>query len=177
MNLPGKLILGFLQEDNPLKGRRAYDELESINIVLLEIKSEIKNHHLPMISEAYKDYIADSYEKARDIEAISATRPINLKELTSKVDGARDVISKLYDNVHHLVVTAEMVEEAIVFGNRYRSSFLEVNTELTKTEVLFRNGEYTKALATAIDIIERIKPGSYEELISRQENRIKPESA
>ena len=58
-----------------------------------------------------------------------------------------------------------MVEEAIVYGNRYRSSFLEVNTELTKTEVLFRNGEYTKALTTAVDIIEKLNPGSYEELI------------
>jgi len=60
-----------------------------------------------------------------------------------------------------------MVEEAIVFGNRYRSSFLEVNTELTKAEVLFRNGEYTKALTIAVDIIEKIKPGSYEKLIKK----------
>ena len=62
-----------------------------------------------------------------------------------------------------------MVEEAIVYGNRYRSTYLEVNTELTKAEVLFRNGEYTKALQTAVDIIEKIQPGSYEHLIKRQE--------
>ena len=62
---------------------------------------------------------------------------------------------KLYDNVHNLIVTAEMVEGCNVFGNRYRSSFLEVNTELTKAELLYRNGEYTKALSTAVDIIEK----------------------
>jgi len=39
------------------------------------------------------------------------------------VDIARDIIYKLYDNIHNLIVTADMVEEAIVFGNRYRSSF------------------------------------------------------
>ena len=74
---------------------------------------------------------------------------------------------KLYENIHNLIVTADMVEEAIVFGNRFRSSFLEVNTELTKAEVLFRNGEYTKALTIAVDIIEKIKPGSYEKLIKK----------
>jgi septation ring formation regulator EzrA len=35
--------------------------------------------------------------------------------------------------------------------------------------VLFRNGEYTKALATAVDIIEKIEPGSYEKMIKKQE--------
>ena len=94
-------------------------------------------------------------------------RPVELSELSKRVDSARDIIYKLYDNVHNLIVTAEMVEEAIVFGNRYRSTFLEVNTELTKAEVLFRNGEYTKALSTAVDIIEKIQPGSYENLIQK----------
>ena len=150
-----------------LQEQRAIDELENINIVLLEIKSEIKNKHLPMINESYKDYIQDSYDKAAQIQAYRQNRPVELSELSKKVDSARDVIYKLYDNVHNLIVTAEMVEEAIVFGNRYRSTFLEVNTELTKAEVLFRNGEYTKALSTAVDIIEKIQPGSYEALIKK----------
>lgn len=154
-----------------LQEQRAIDELENINIVLLEIKSEIKNKHLPMINESYKDYIQDSYDKAAQIQAYRQSRPVELDELSKRVDGARDVIYKLYDNVHNLIVTAEMVEEAIVFGNRYRSTFLEVNTELTKAEVLFRNGEYTKALMTAVDIIEKIQPGSYEELIAKNNKK------
>lgn len=154
-----------------LQEQRAIDELENINIVLLEIKSEIKNKHLPMINESYKDYIQDSYDKAAQIQAYRMNRPVELTELSKRVDSARDIIYKLYDNVHNLIVTAEMVEEAIVFGNRYRSSFLEVNTELTKAEVLFRNGEYTKALSTAVDIIEKIQPGSYENLIQKSSEK------
>lgn len=149
--------------------KRALDELENINIVLLEIKSQIKNKQLPVINESYKDYIADSYRKANEIQFLCKSRPIILETLTHQVDVARDIIYKLYDNIHNLIVTADMVEEAIVFGNRYRSSFLEVNTELTKAEVLYRNGEYTKALSTAVDIIEKIKPGSYERLINKSQ--------
>lgn len=149
--------------------QRAVDELENIDIVLLEIKSQIKNAHIPTINESYKDFIKDAYAKAHEIAELRQERPIDLAELSSKTDDARDIIYQLYENVHNLVVTAEMVEEAIVFGNRYRSTYLEVNTELTKAEVLFRNGEYTEALRRAIDIIERIKPGSYESLLKRQE--------
>ena len=156
-----------LESSLRLEEKRALDELDNINIVLLEIKSEIKNKHLPMISESYKDYIDDSYQKADEIMKFIRHRPIDLKRLSEQVDVARDVIYKLYDNVHNLIVTAEMVEEAIIYGNRYRSSFLEVNTELTKAELLFRNGEYTKALSTAVDIIEKIDPGSYEMLINK----------
>lgn len=149
--------------------QKAIEELENINIVLLETKSEIKNRHLPMINDSYKDYIQESYAKASGIQSFRNRRPISVEELSEKVKEAKDIIYKLYDNVHNLVVTAEMVEEAIVYGNRYRSTYLEVNTELTKAEVLFRNGEYTKALQTAVDIIEKIQPGSYEHLIKRQE--------
>lgn len=156
-----------LENSLRLEEKRALDELDNINIVLLEIKSEIKNKHLPMISESYKDYIDDSYKKADEIMKFIRHRPIDLKRLSQQVDAARDVIYKLYDNVHNLIVTAEMVEEAIIYGNRYRSTFLEVNTELTKAELLFRNGEYTKALSTTVDIIEKIKPGSYEMLINK----------
>lgn len=155
-----------LKESLRLQEKRALDELDNINIVLLEIKSEIKNKHLPMINESYKDYINDSYQKADEILNFTRKRPIDLESLSRQVDAARDVIYKLYDNVHNLIVTAEMVEDAILYGNRYRSSFLEVNTELTKAELLFRNGEYTKALTTAVDIIEKIRPGSYEMLVN-----------
>lgn len=156
-----------LAENLKIQEKRALDELDNINIVLLEIKSEIRNKHLPMISESYQDYIQDSYQKADAILNFIRRRPIDLTSLSHQVDAARDVIYKLYDNIHNLIVTAEMVEDAIVYGNRYRSSFLEVNTELTKAELLYRNGEYTKALATAVEIIEKIKPDSYEMLIKK----------
>lgn len=161
-----------LENSLRLQEKRALDELDNINIVLLEIKSEIKNKHLPMINESYKDYIQDSYQKADEILNFTRQRPIDLERLSSQVDAARDVIYKLYDNVHNLIVTAEMVEDAIIFGNRYRSSFLEVNTELTKAELLFRNGEYTKALSTAVDIIEKIRPGSYEMLVNNNKEKV-----
>lgn len=157
------------KEDIETKNQKTEELLENINIVLLEIKSEIKNEHLPLVNDSYRDYIADSYNKVEEIKRFKAHKPVVLNELCAKVEGARDVIYKLYDNVHNMIVTAGMVEDAIVYANRYRSMFLEVNTELTKAEVLFRNGEYRNALQVAVDIIERLEPGKYEELIKRKE--------
>ena len=157
------------KEDIETKNQKTEELLENINIVLLEIKSEIKNEHLPLVNDSYRDYIADSNNKVEEIKRFKAHKPVVLNELCAKVEGARDVIYKLYDNVHNMIVTAGMVEDAIVYANRYRSMFLEVNTELTKAEVLFRNGEYRNALQVAVDILERLEPGNYEELIKRKE--------
>lgn len=157
------------KEDIETKNQKTEELLENINIVLLEIKSEIKNEHLPLVNDSYRDYIADSYNKVEEIKRFKAHKPVVLNELCAKVEGARDVIYKLYDNVHNMIVTAGMVEDAIVYANRYRSMFLEVNTELTKAEVLFRNGEYRNALQVAVDILERLEPGKYEELIKSKE--------
>lgn len=157
------------KEDIDTKNQKTEELLENINIVLLEIKSEIKNEHLPLVNDSYRDYIADSYNKVEKIKRFKTHKPVVLNELCAKVEGARDVIYKLYDNVHNMIVTAGMVEDAIVYANRYRSMFLEVNTELTKAEVLFRNGEYRNALQVAVDILERLEPGKYEELIKRKE--------
>ncbi len=67
--------------------------------------------------------------------------------------------------MNNVVGTVVMVENTIVFGNRYRSTYADIDTELTRSELSFRNGEYTQALTTAIATIEKIHPGNYESMI------------
>ena len=67
-----------------LQEQRAIDELENINIVLLEIKSEIKNKHLPMINESYKDYIQDSYDKQHRYRLIVCIVLLNYQNFLSE---------------------------------------------------------------------------------------------
>ena len=47
-------------------------------------------------------------------------------------------------------------------------TYADIDSELTRSELCFRNGEYTKALTIAIATIEKIHPGNYEYMI--QEN-------
>ena len=53
---------------------------------------------------------------------------------------------------------AIMVENAIVFGNKYRSTYPEVERDLSKAEFSYINGEYTKALTMAISCMEKLFP-------------------
>lgn len=58
-----------------------------------------------------------------------------------------------------------MVEDAVVVGNRCRSTYPEVDVDLTRAELAYRNGEYTKALSIAFRAIEKVYPDSAETMI------------
>lgn len=81
-------------------------------------------------------------------------------KLNSSLDDAIDFIYKFYNNVNNIVGMAIMVENAIVFGNKYRSTYPEVERDLSKAEFSYLNGEYTKALTMAISCMEKLFPNS-----------------
>ena len=54
-----------------------------------------------------------------------------------------------------------MVEETIVYGNRYRSDIVEMNNTLTQVELLFRNGEYFEASIALKKIYRKSKKNSF----------------
>ena len=82
---------------------------------------------------------------------------------------AIDFVYKLYNNANNLVGVAVMVENAIVFGNRFRSTHAQMDSDLTRAELCFQNGEYTRALKIAIQAIENMHPGIYEKLIAQKD--------
>ena len=90
-----------------------------------------------------------------------------MARLNEKLKEAIDFVYTLFNSVNNLVGMAIMVENTIVFGNRYRSTYPEIDSELTRAELCFRNGQYTKALKIAIQTIEKLHPGSYEHLIRK----------
>jgi septation ring formation regulator len=90
---------------------------------------------------------------------------LNINLLNATVTDAIDTIYKLYNNVNNIVGTVEMVENAIVFGNKYRTAYPEIDDQLTRSELMFHNGDYTEAIKVAIGAIEKVHPISYEKLI------------
>ena len=164
-NFDGEITYFFNQRDEmKLKESRAKEQLVQINNLLLTVKSEIKNAHLPSINDEYKDMINQAYERAAEIQQIRSKLPIDLESLSSKTDEANNVIDSLYRNVHNLIQTAEMVEETIVYGNRYRSDIIEINNTLTQVEILFANGEYFDALSMGLEVVNKVDPDFVEKI-------------
>ena len=131
-----------------------------------DISTKIESRHLPHIGKTYAADVDKASQMIVQIDTILSENPLEVDLLNKSVNDSIDFIYRLYNNVNNLVGTVDMVENAIVYANKYRSTYPELDSELTRAEVSFRNGEYTYALKTVIYAIEKIKPGSpYEQLI------------
>ena len=112
--------------------------------------TKIDSRHLPHIGQTYDADVVKARSMIDQIDSILGDNPLQIEALNASVNGSIDFIYRLYNNVNNLVGTVDMVENAIVYANKYRSTYPELDSELTRAEVSFRNGEYTYALKTVI---------------------------
>ncbi len=144
---------------------RAKKQLLKLQLIMNEMQVKIRKNRLPAISDTYDEDLAKAFNYIHSIEKLIEETPLNVQLLNATLKDAIDFVYKLYNNVNNVVGMAVMVENTIVFGNKYRSTYPDIDSELTRAELCFRNGEYTQALTVAIATIEKIHPGSYETLI------------
>lgn len=159
-----QMLVGASSDDN-----RARKQLVKLQLILNEVRLNTSIKALPAISQSFNDDLEQGEQKIADVQKILNTSPLDVKELNSKLQDAIDFIYKLYSNASNLVGVAVMVENAIVFGNRFRSSYPALDSDLNKAEICFQNGEYTRALKIAIQAIETLHPGIYEKLVARKD--------
>ncbi len=148
---------------------RAKKQLVKLQLIVNEIHVKMSKHRLPSVSVKYEDDLHKAKSMIKDVAAILDNTPLDVKRMNNELRLAIDYIYTLYNSVNNLVGMAIMVENTIVFGNRYRSSYPDIDSELTRCELCFRNGQYTKALKIGIQAIEKMHPGAYENLINKQD--------
>ncbi|OCN04223.1 hypothetical protein A4S06_03375 [Erysipelotrichaceae bacterium MTC7] len=146
---------------------RAKEQMIKLQLIVNEIRIKIDKNHLPNVSEKYDDDLIIANKHIEEIKALLHVTPLNVDALNAKIEESIDYIYTLYNSVNNLVGMAIMVENAILFGNKYRSEYAEVDSELTRAELCFNNGQYTKSLKIAMSIIEKLHPGVYENLVKK----------
>ena len=167
LNELGKNILSTREKIEMATGDeiRAKKQLLKLQAVINTMKVKLRKFRLPNISEKYEEDMNVANDYIYKLNGLMKETPLNMQLLNSTLSEALNYIYKLYNEVNNVVGTAQMVEKTIVFGNRYRSTYADIDSQLTRSELSFRNGEYTQALTTAIATIEKIHPGNYESMI------------
>lgn len=163
-----KALDDALQQFKSLKEdeERIRKQLLKLHLIVNEIKVKIKKHRLPAISESYTKDLNKSKQMTTLISQLLEKDVIELPRLNQLTNEAIDYIYALYNNVNNIVGMVEMIESAIVFANRYRSHSQQLDSELNRVELSFRNGEYTLALNQALKAIEKYHPQTFEKLIA-----------
>ncbi|MBQ6126566.1 MAG: selenide, water dikinase, partial [Erysipelotrichaceae bacterium] len=129
------------------------------------VETKLAEYSLPTIDDSYKEDLKKSREYIQRLREMTSQIPINIEELNGLLNEAIDFIYRFYNNINNIIGMSIMVENAIVFGNKYRSIYPEIDRELSKAEFQYLNGEYTKALKTAITCMETLFPENADERI------------
>ena len=144
--------LGNMYEDEV----RAREQLDEIQELLKQSKVKIRSYKLPIISNNYFIELQEANEAILEIIKELERKPIAIKTLNTRVDTARDLVLKLFNTTNDMVKTAKLAEYSIVYGNRYRSQDVNIDSGLNQAQMLFYKGNYKKALDVTVSTIQRI---------------------
>ena len=153
--------LSSLKEDE----LRAREQLMEIRNVISESKTKIKSYKLPIIPKKYFVELEESSMALKEIIKELDKKPISIETLNTRVDTGRDLSFKVYNTSNELIKTCAMSEMAIVYANRYRSTYKEIEQGILKSEKEFWKGEYRKSLEIILNVLNLVEPGIHEKLL------------
>ena len=125
---------------------RAREQFATIENLLKKAKYRLKDYKIPVIPSSYYIELTEAQDAIREIIKELDRKPIVIKILNIRVDTARDLVFKIYNKTNDMIKIASMSEKIIIYGNRYRSSYEEIDIALTKAEELFKRGKYKESL-------------------------------
>ena len=143
----------------------AKENLLKLNLLINQTIAAVNRHYLPSISETYHYDLKLAQEKIASVEALLAEDNLQVPQLKVVIAEANEFVRGFFNSVNNIVGTCKLAEQTIVFCNKYRATFSDIDSELTKAEMFFNNGEYSASLNLALPIAQRMFPNNYADLI------------
>lgn len=153
--------IGSMKDDES----RARQQLEEVKKVLRKSRKLLREYELPIIPDNYFVELQEAQGAIKELIAELNKSPINIDNLNMRVETARDLVIKLHNRSKEMVKSAAFAEMTIVYGNRYRSKYEELDKNLAYSEMLFFKGEYKKALQLSINTLNKVEPGIQNKLV------------
>ena len=158
--------LGNLHDDE----ERAREQLKDIEEFLKASKDKMRSYKLPIISDNYFVELKEANEAIEEVIKELERKPIVIKTLNTRVDTARDLVLKLYTTTNEMVKTATLAEKCMVYSNRYRGYYDEVEVGLNKAEEYFYKGDYKKSLDTVLKSCALVDEEIYKKMLALYDN-------
>ena len=158
--------LGNMHDDE----ERAREQLEEIENFLQESKNRMREFKLPVITDNYFIQLKEANEAIEEVIKELEKKPIVIKTLNTRVDTARDLVLKLYNTTNEMIKTAILAEKSIVYANRYKPYYNEVEEGLNEAEDYFYKGKYKESLDTVLKTCSLVDENIYKKLLAVYDN-------
>lgn len=147
--------------DNAKKDEeRAINESSKFQVGLNLVRMNVLAKKLPSVSEDYLKDVEKGYTFIDKVKAALQEIPIQQANLKNLVDEMIDYTVKLYTATNNIIEISEKVEKIIVIANKYRTSYPDIDGEITVAELQYQNGSYLQAYQTVLSALTKIFPES-----------------
>ncbi|MBR0137586.1 MAG: hypothetical protein IJM15_04185 [Erysipelotrichaceae bacterium] len=138
-----------------LEERRAREQLDRYSVVLNEIQVSIRMNRLPKLSKQFEQDIETANTKIAAIQNMLNQVPIDIELLKSREKDLSDFVISLHEKINGIIMMTGEIEKYVVIANRYRPFYTEVDNELTRAELAYRNGDYSLSYQISLKIMEK----------------------
>ena len=115
--------IGSMKDDES----RARQQLEEVKKILRRSRKLLREYELPVIPDNYFVELQEAQGAIKELIAELNKSPINIDNLNMRVETARDLVIKLHNRSKEMVKSAAFAEMTMVYGNRYRSKYEELD--------------------------------------------------
>ncbi len=151
-----KLLSDYFQQIDGLRSH-AEDAHKLIKLLFFELKkseAKLREMQVDSFARTLEDDYVRCYQLIDLIAACVKQTPINVQQVDAYVDELRQLSSTLIDRVNLEVTNADLAEATIVYLNRYRNQYSDVQAKLTDEEIRFFNGSFSDVSSNCAEMVK-----------------------
>lgn len=142
----------------------AKQKLKAMRHQVLEMSRKVQIHHLPGVTSEYKVLMERTKGKLEKCKNQLEEKPLQMDVINRLLKEAEEMVNDLQTQTNKMIEQVQLFERLIQYGNRYRRKSKELSRQLDEAEQAFRECKYEQALEKAAMSIERVSPGSIQQL-------------
>lgn len=135
----------------------AHSLIKVLFFELKKIEAKLRDMQVAAFSDKLKDDFVRAYQLIDSIAFTVKQTPIDVIQVNQFADELRTLAKTLNERVDREYNNANLAEATIVYLNRYRTQYSDVQNKLTDEEVRFFNGSFADVYNNSIETVKQFR--------------------
>ncbi len=147
--------------------------LEELARTLQHVERRLQKANLPGIPEDIEVRLEEADEQLFIVQNGLEEVPLNMALVEDYITNAEKEVNETVGKISEMLENAQLTEQIIQYGNRYRAAHPAMHARLLEAEMAFRQFRYAKALEEAATAVEDVEPGAMKRIQDLIQERVR----
>ena len=160
-NIVNEGVINFKKYIDSLKNtaEEAYEMISQYYYRTKKTEQMLNDIGIDSLRESYREKIDAVYDVLNDINEQVQKQPINIEEISNKIENLRNIANQMFEDVENKSKSAKMAEKALVVLNNDRDE-QDVNQVASQLESSFYKGDFQTVYSQANSLYKNRHSGN-----------------